>query len=145
MRERDEHSTTVAQRHAGKVPARRGQRRFTKVAMDDAEVRAALEEDAFAAIGPLEYRRGVIGTIRFDDERRERLSRGGHTQCPDADRLGKRAVHRDLNWHVPIGAATDARMAAFIVSMDAEREHTRTHVFRITAGALFALQSACEY
>ena len=71
MRERDERAAIVANGQSRKVPARRRQRRFAEIAMNDAQLRSAFEEHALPDLCALQHRRRIFRQVGLDDERME--------------------------------------------------------------------------
>jgi len=94
VRQRNERASTVSYRESGKIPARRWQRSFPDVPVDDAQLRFALEEYALSRIGSLQHRRGIIRKIRLDDKWGEMPGCCLWSQMAAHDRFLERSVNR---------------------------------------------------
>ncbi len=128
MRQRDERTAIVANGESGEIPTRRRQRRFTEIAMDDAQLRSAIEEHAFADIGALQHRRRVFREIWFDDEWREMAGGDLRLQATSSDGLLQRPVNREFYRDIPVRGTTRTRVPAPVVGVNREREDIgRTH------------------
>jgi len=92
--QRDEGATLVAKGKSRKVSTCRRQGCFAHIPVDDAQLRATVEEDTLACIGSLEDRCRTVGKVRFNDERIEvpgSVVRSESTLC---DGLLQRSVNR---------------------------------------------------
>ena len=76
------------------MPARRGQGGFSKVPMDDAQLRFAFEEYALSHVGSLEHRRGIMRKTRLDDKWDEMPGCRLWLQMTTRDRCLERSVNR---------------------------------------------------
>jgi len=128
MRERDERTAIVANRESRKVSTRRRQRRFTEIAMNDAQLRPAIEEHALPDLCALQHRSRIFRQVWFDDERMEMAGGDMRLQATGSDRVLQRPVNREFYRDIPIGGTTCTRVPTPVIGVNREREDIgRTH------------------
>ena len=131
MRQRDERSTRIANGKPRKMSAGGWQHRLAEIAMNHAEARVAVIEDAIARRRSGDHRRSFLGHIALDDERRRVIVCLGHwSDASRAERFVERTVQRELDGYIPVCSAARTRMTASVVSVNAERKNR--HLRRIS-------------
>lgn len=89
--------------------------------MYDAKPGSAVVEHAVAGGGPADHGGSSVREIRPLNKHGLIISgRGGRDQLSTRECLFQIAVQRQLDWHIPIRCAADARPPASVVRVDAE-------------------------
>ncbi len=71
------------------MPACRGERLLTEIAVDDAETGGGFEEDALVILGAFEDRRRIVRQVGPEDERLKTLSARRDRETPRCQRVGE--------------------------------------------------------
>jgi hypothetical protein len=92
--QRDERAAIVSNGKSGKIPTRRRQGGFTQVAVNNAQLRAPVEEDALTLGRSLEHRRGAFRKVWLDHEGRQMPGRRLGPQTAALNCLLQRPINR---------------------------------------------------